>query len=308
MSKINIPEALFLLNNHHVVAIPTETVYGLAARYDDEVAIEKIFAEKKRPKSDPLIVHVGHRDQVKELIKSPHPFLLHLMDEFWPGPLTLLAYKKKSVLDIVTANSLKVAIRMPSHPVALEILQKLNIPLVAPSANLFGHTSPTTFEHVEKEFKGTIPIVDGGPCTQGIESTILEFQEISPKKAKIILHRPGPLTASMIEKEIIKFPHLNISIEEQFSSLQAPGTMESHYAPRIPLYLIDEGDDDGHEIKLPMKAAEAAEQLYALLREGEESQKSYLWIKKRPLQEYQEDPLWASVWNRLLKASSPLPS
>ncbi len=226
---IDIEQAAALLRAGELVAIPTETVYGLAGNALDEVAVSHIFAVKNRPSFDPLIVHIAFQEQLQELTQEvPAPARL-LAEVFWPGPLTLLLPRQRIIPDLVTAGSPLVALRIPQHPLALALLQQLPFPLAAPSANPFGYISPTTAQHVAQQLGDKIPyILDGGPCTVGVESTIVGFVD-----GKITIYRKGGISIESIEKivgAVAVQPHST-------SRPQAPGMLKSHYAPRVPLLL-----------------------------------------------------------------------
>jgi len=210
-----------------VVAIPTETVYGLAANAFDEQAVNQIFALKKRPAYNPLIVHIGRKEQVEELAQNIPATAHRLMEAFWPGPLTLLLHKKNSVGDRITAGKSTVAIRMPNHRLTLALLQKLPFPLVAPSANRFNHISPTQPEHVRLSLGANAPfILDGGACTLGIESTIIGFSGDKP-----VLYRWGALSREDIE--IVAGPLTLHELDE--NDIRSPGQLKKHYAPHTAM-------------------------------------------------------------------------
>ncbi len=197
---VTVAEAIARLQTGGIVAIPTETVYGLAARIDDEGALKQIFAVKKRPFFDPLIVHVADLATAKRLSRDWPPVFDVLAQAFWPGPLTLIAPKAEMVSSLITSGLDTVALRLPNHPVAQEILQKLQMPVAAPSANMFGRTSPTSASHVEKEFSGEVPVVDGGPSQVGVESTVVCWDPNSPQTLHIL--RPGGVSRSDLQTEL----------------------------------------------------------------------------------------------------------
>ena len=223
-----VKEAIALLREGKLVAIPTETVYGLAGNALDENAVLEIFSVKERPAFDPLIVHVGAMEDVFHYV-SDIPFgAQELMEAFWPGPLTVVMNKKNIIPDIVTSGLNTVGMRMPAHPLALELLQQLNFPLAAPSANPFGYISPTTALHVSDQLNGKIPyILDGGNCPVGVESTIVGFEE-----GDCVVYRLGGLTLEEIRK-VTGTVRLQINSS---ADPKAPGMMKSHYAPRKPFY------------------------------------------------------------------------
>jgi L-threonylcarbamoyladenylate synthase len=224
----DILKAAEFLNSNELVAIPTETVYGLAGNALLDEVVLKIFKLKGRPAFDPLIVHVGAIDKIHQYAKDIPDRAFDLMQQFWPGPLTLLLNKKNNIPDLVTSGLERVALRIPNHPLTLELLKMLDFPLAAPSANPFGYISPTTAGHVADQFTNKIPyILDGGPCAVGIESTIIGFEENN-----CIVYRLGGIRIAEVEKVVGRVTiQLNSS-----SNPTAPGMLKSHYAPSIPLY------------------------------------------------------------------------
>ncbi|MFS0876496.1 L-threonylcarbamoyladenylate synthase [Solibacillus isronensis] len=232
----NYTQAVDLLNNGEIVAFPTETVYGLGAVATNEQAVKKIFAAKGRPSDNPLIVHIGTVEEVSLYTTNISEIAQKCMDAFWPGPLTLVMHAKPNVLaPSVTAGLDSVGIRMPDHPVALELLQTLKKPLAAPSANRSGKPSPTKAEHVFEDLQNIIPcILDGGMTGIGLESTVLDVTLDTP-----VILRPGGVTKEMLEAVI--GPVVEPSLEQQKieSTPKAPGMKYTHYAPDAPVYLID---------------------------------------------------------------------
>lgn len=228
----NISKAIEILNNEDLVAIPTETVYGLAGNIFSETAIQKIFTTKKRPKFNPLIVHLHSANQLKEIISYIPEKALLLSQTFWPGPLTLVLPKKNIIPDLVTAGKDTVAIRIPNHRLTLDLLKNLDFPLAAPSANPFGSISPTTAEHVKNYFDGQLKMVlDGGACEAGIESTIVGFDNEDP-----VIYRLGSTSIEDIEKVVGKVKVQNRSESQPV----APGMLSRHYAPSTPTFLVDD--------------------------------------------------------------------
>jgi L-threonylcarbamoyladenylate synthase len=219
-----------LLMQGQLVAIPTETVYGLAANALDEDAVLKIFKAKNRPHFNPLIIHLHSWETVKEYVVEIPTDAEALAEKFSPGPITLLLEKKLSVPDLVTAGSPKVAVRIPGHTLTSALLSKLDFPLAAPSANPFGYVSPTTAQHVFDGLNGKIPyILDGGPCQIGLESTIVDFDN-----QQVIIRRQGGVSVEEIERALGKKVMVQTGVEEH---PVAPGQLKSHYATSTPLYL-----------------------------------------------------------------------
>lgn len=227
----NIEIAKQLLEQGELVAIPTETVYGLAGNALNEVAVLEIFKVKDRPQFDPLIVHVASLEKAKELVDDFPEKAERLAARFWPGPLTLLLKKKPHIPDLVTSGLDTVGVRCPNHELTRALLQQLPFPLAAPSANPFGYISPTRAEHVNEQLGDKIKyILDGGECVVGIESTIVGFEDDYP-----VVYRLGGLGIEQIESVVGKVRvQLNTS-----SNPQAPGQLKSHYAPKKKMMLGD---------------------------------------------------------------------
>jgi L-threonylcarbamoyladenylate synthase len=219
-----------LLEDGEIVAIPTETVYGLAANALNEAAVIKIFEAKNRPQFNPLIIHVSSADTAMQWVKDFPPQADLLAKAFWPGALTLLLDKNEKIPDLVTAGHSKVAIRVPAHPLTLELLNKLDFPLAAPSANPSGYVSPTTAQHVKDGLEGKIPyILDGGSCEVGLESTIIGWDE----SGRAVIYRAGGISkeaiAQVLEQEVI-------SLSTAAENPATPGMLKSHYATTTPLH------------------------------------------------------------------------
>jgi L-threonylcarbamoyladenylate synthase len=235
----DIEAAAKILREGGTVAFPTETVYGLGANALDPVAVAKIFAAKGRPSWDPLIVHVGDREML-ERVAVVTAQAEKLIGAFWPGPLTLLLERTKEVPDAVTAGRPLVGVRMPSHPLALALIRAAGVPIAAPSANRFGHTSPTTAVHVLEDLDGRIDaVLDGGPTTVGVESTVLD-----PGQEPMLIYRPGAVTAEMIEAVAGAARVFRPAVAADGnpsgtpSSMPSPGVGIRHYAPRAKLILV----------------------------------------------------------------------
>lgn len=230
----DIQKAARLLKRGKLVAIPTETVYGLAANAFNEEAVLSIFEAKNRPHFDPLIVHSSSAEWVKQHVANIPPIAQTLMDEFWPGPLTLVLPKKPVVPDVVTSGLDNVAVRVPQHPMTQDLIRLLDFPLAAPSANPFGYVSPTTAQHVEDQLGDKVDyILDGGSTTVGLESTIIGFEEAKP-----VVYRLGGLSIDVIE-DLIGPVEMGLNMS---SDPKAPGMLKSHYAPGKPLYFGNPGE------------------------------------------------------------------
>lgn len=238
--KDAVREAAALLRAGEVVGLPTETVYGLAADAFNAAAVAKVFAAKDRPSFDPLIVHIASRGDLKNVAIIPEDILEtvnKLTAAFWPGPLTILLPKHPDVPDLVTSGLPTVAVRQSAHPIFRAINKELGKPIAAPSANRFGSISPTSASAVVKELGGKIPlVVDGGACSEGVESTIISIEPREGKKPVFYLHRAGPVTKEQLQD----FGKVEKFRPQSGEALQAPGQLASHYAPRTPLLLLED--------------------------------------------------------------------
>ena len=227
----NINEAAVVIKQGGLVAFPTETVYGLGADGLNPIAVAKIFEAKKRPTFNPLILHIADKIWLKRFSHYDDGRINQLINKFWPGPLTFVLPKTDIVPDIVTAGNPTVAVRMPDHKVALELILKSETPIAAPSANKFGHLSPTDAQHVVKSLGDKVDIIlDGGKCSVGVESTILELYN-----DEIYLLRPGGVSKEEIENEIGKIKSGKTNKDKP----NAPGQLPFHYAPSIPLDFLN---------------------------------------------------------------------
>ncbi len=307
----DVSQAVALLQNGVTVAIPTETVYGLAANALNEEAVLKIFEVKNRPHFDPLIVHVAGKEHIEKYVTDiPEP-AKKLMEAFMPGPVTLLLKKKTIIPDLVTSGLDTVAIRIPQHPLALELLRQLDFPLAAPSANPFGYISPTTAQHVYDQLQGKIPyILDGGATDVGVESTIVGFD-----KNAVIVYRLGGLAIHEIENLVGK---VLININESSNPL-APGSLKSHYAPKkkllffpdtkpleknIAVIAFDQFDKNYPEEKQVLLSPsgdlhEAARNLFSVMRQLDNGNAELIITVKFP-----EHGLGLAINDRLKRASS----
>jgi len=276
--------AAALLRAGELVAFPTETVYGLGANALDAAAVEKIFAAKGRPYSSPLIVHVADAAMARELAAEWPEAAEKLAARFWPGPLTIVVPKKAIIPDVVTAGLPSVGLRVPAHPVALELLRAAGIPLAAPSANRFTELSPTTAAHVRAAFPDLM-VIDGGACPVGIESTVISFVGGRPR-----ILRPGMVSRTQIEEVI--------GPVEVGAGAESPGQHVRHYSPRTRVVLGDApAGGRGVRIACGDSAAAFAEGLYARLHELDQMGLDWIAIEMPP-----DTPEWAGVRDRLMRA------
>jgi L-threonylcarbamoyladenylate synthase len=231
-----IEHAANLLRRGELVVFPTETVYGLGADALQPDALKGIFAAKGRPFSDPLIVHIADYEELAALTTSLPAMTRRLAQAFWPGPLTLVLPRGPRVPSIITAGMETIAIRMPAHPVARALIQQLGSPIAAPSANRFMHVSPTTAEHVLSDLQGRVPLIlDGGPCSVGVESTILDLSADVPT-----ILRPGGISLERLRTVLPEVrPPVRREVQSEEQAQRAPGQLATHYAPGIPLLLFD---------------------------------------------------------------------
>lgn len=233
---VDVAHAARLLRDGKLVSFATETVYGLGANALDVNAVARVFAVKNRPHFDPLIVHIAERSWLSRLVSAWPEEAERLANRFWPGPLTLVLPKTELVPDLVTSGLPSVAVRMPSHPLALELLRLADVPVAAPSANPFGQLSPTRAEHVVERLGDQIDyVLDGGPCSVGVESTVLLLE---PDRA--VLLRPGGVSLEEIESVIAP---VAMPVRESTSDREAapsPGMLPQHYAPRTPLAIVED--------------------------------------------------------------------
>lgn len=330
-SEKTLAEFTHRLNSGIPVVMPTETVYGLAAKIDNPESIKRVFEIKKRPFFDPLIVHISEIDQLRMLSHFESPILEILIQKFWPGPLTLVLPKSSFVSDLITSGLDSVGVRFPNHPIAINLIKSVKCPLAAPSANLFGKTSPTNPLHVETEFKSKdLWILDGGDCHIGIESTVVK---VSEKNGIIILSilRKGFITESQIQTAL-NGHEANYQIKNVEDKKESPGHMKHHYMPEVPMIFLNhpinfndlkekiQSDfnlipDEIDQIKIlkPKKIesfvtldfstdpAIACRELYGKLRSASEKNKDLIIFEKKS---YMKGELWDSFLERIHKASS----
>lgn len=230
-------QAAALLRANEVVAFPTETVYGLGANAASTAAVKKIFQAKGRPSDNPLIVHIADHNQLEEIAADIPRVAYTLIEQFWPGPLTLILKKKGNVIcDEATAGLSTIAVRMPAHPVALALIQESSLPIAAPSANLSGRPSPTSAMHVLADLNGKIAgVVDGGETGIGVESTVLDCTTEIPT-----ILRPGGVTKEQLE-QVIGRVNVDAALLDEKQVPKSPGMKYAHYAPKSPLIIVDGG-------------------------------------------------------------------
>lgn len=245
-------QAADILRAGGLVALPTETVYGLGTNALDAAAVTRIFAAKQRPKWDPVIVHIADEKMLDGLVRDVPEAARKLMKAFWPGPLTLLLPRTDAVPDVVTAGRALMGVRMPSHPVALELIRRAGVPVAAPSANTFSHTSPTTATHVLEDLDERIDaVLDAGPTEHGVESTVLD-----PCQSPMVIYRPGAVTRDQIREVAgpVEIFHDSGALKAKpREALPSPGVGLRHYAPKAKLLLIE-----GELADLATRLAEAA--------------------------------------------------
>jgi len=316
---VTLDDAAGIVVGGGVVAFPTETVYGLGARADDDAAVAKIFEVKGRPSNHPLIVHV-HDMAAAQLFAGTLPAVAErLMQAFWPGPLTVVVPRASGIAAAAAGGQASVALRCPAHPLAQALLQtckERGVPgIAAPSANRFGGVSPTRAEHVCEEFGGSVPVLDGGPCPVGIESSIIDCTRAHP-----VLLRPGTLTRSQIESAAGDWLR-----DADADAPRASGTLASHYAPRATLRLMDGPSlqtayavlgelpptlavysrtvsmPSGGALRrrMPDDARACAQELFAVLRELDASGATLIWVETPP-----DDAQWDGVRDRLRRAAA----
>ncbi len=315
-SSVHFDTALSILKKGGVVAIPTETVYGLAGSALSEDALKKIFQIKKRPFFNPLIVHCFGEEQMRLFHQEKHPLLRKMINHFCPGPLTFVLDKTKKVHPFITAGHKKVGLRIPNHPLTLTLIEKMGTALCAPSANLFGQLSPTQAEHVSHIFGEQVFILDGGPCQLGIESTVLE-PDFENRSFRIL--RPGSISKEELLRWLKKENLKNWEVKYASSSA-SPGNLKHHYQPEVPLIVIDlkkgffpeEKKIESYlSKKFPKKIFKqlylknspeiTARTLYQELRVFSQNSSHIIYVCKRP---EQSNAHWKAIWDRLDKACS----
>jgi len=283
---MELAEAAARLRAGEVIAFPTETVYGLGANALDERAVKRIYELKGRPATSPLIVHVSSVEMARGLVREWPAMAGELAARWWPGPLTLVLPKQPRVPGIVTAGLDTVGVRMPDHPIALDLIDRAGIPLAAPSANRFTQLSPTTAAHVREAFGDAVPVVDGGPCKVGIESAVVSLAGPAP-----LLLRPGTLDLGPMD-----------TAAAPDGAHASPGLHEHHYQPRTPLLLTaDPPSGRGRYVRVADLAAdpeEYARNLYSLLHRLDREDLDWIALEPPP-----SGPAWAGIRDRLSRAA-----
>lgn len=290
--------AVEILRKGGLVAFPTETVYGLGGDASNERAVRAIFRVKGRPENHPLIVHLHSVDQLGAWAESVPQAAVELGRRFWPGPLTLILKKADSVSTLVTGGQDTVGLRVPDHPTVLALLREFGGGVAAPSANRFGRVSPTSADHVRQDLGGDVDfILDGGPCTIGVESTIVDFSSGEP-----VILRPGGLTRERLEEALGRPVPVHGA-----GAVRVSGRLESHYAPKAVVVVVPPGDaarmaselrEKGRKVALLTEKDVAAPEVYASLRRADESGAEVIVV---PLPE--ESGLGLAVADRLRKAA-----
>ncbi len=297
--SLSISEAAAKIRRGELVAFPTETVYGLGANALDAAAVQRIYELKGRPATSPLIVHVASVQMAREIAAEWPPFAETLARRWWPGPLTLVLPKRPTIPNIVTAGLPTVGVRMPNHPLALELIREAGVPIAAPSANRFASLSPTTAEHVRQAFGDSVEVLDGGPAQVGIESTVVAIEG-----GKLKLLRPGMISLGDIEQYGVG----------DDSAHPAPGMHQRHYSPRTPVLLVA-GPKQlpgrlgaylwhrhpglvSRSIHMPADAHRYAARLYAALHELDAEGWPWIGVESPP-----DTPDWTALRDRLQRAA-----
>ena len=307
-------QALKLLKEGEVVTVPTETVYGLAGRIDSDKAIKKIFEIKKRPSFDPLIVHCYDSEMAKQFIDknflTQHETILDLLwKNFSPGPFTIVVPKNEKVSSAITSDQSTVALRIPQHPLTRKLIQELGVPLAAPSANIYSQLSPTKAEDVLEIFSNQVPVLDGGNCEMGLESSIVQ---IDFDNKKVFILRPGAIISKDLKNVLEDF-----EVVEKKESRQ-PGGQKKHYQPKVPLWIVETQKQESEVIgflkqknstknikalNLDHSPQLAARHLYSQLRDLSQDGNNLIFVIRNKSHNTEH---WQVIWNRLEKASSQI--
>jgi L-threonylcarbamoyladenylate synthase len=299
MTSLSIQEAARILREGGLVAFPTETVYGLGANALDAAAVARIYEMKGRPPTSPLIVHAWSIEMARALVTEWPREAEELAQRWWPGPLTLVLPKAPAIPDIVTAGLPTVGVRIPAHPLALQLIETAGVPLAAPSANRFKELSPTTAAHVRAAFGDQIPVLDGGPTRVGIESTVVSIAD-----GKVTLLRPGMIALGEIEKAVT--PE---------GAHPSPGMAARHYSPRTPLLLVNTPSEmpdrrgayvwwntsglTARSLRMPNDPVAYAHRIYSVLHDLDEENWPWIAVEAPP-----DSSDWAAIADRLKRAAS----
>ena len=293
---LELSDAAETIRRGGLVAFPTETVYGLGANALDRQAVRRIYEAKGRPSSSPLIVHVCDLEMARSLTREWPSMATVLAASFWPGPLTLVLKKAEVVPDELTAGLDSVAIRIPRHAIALELIRLAGVPIAAPSANRFTQISPTTAGHVRSGLGDLVDaILDGGPTDIGIESTVVTLTGDEP-----VLLRPGTISLAELEEATgVKW----LARNSEASSSESPGLHRRHYAPRTPFFVLRAGrpgpTGNGRILEMPADARSYAQTLYAEMHKADAEGWDWIAVREPP-----DGPAWAGIRDRLKRASS----
>jgi L-threonylcarbamoyladenylate synthase len=301
MSQID--EAVKILRAGGLVAFPTETVYGLGADATNGGAVRRIFEVKGRPSTNPLICHVADETVARRYVQQWPLASSRLAERFWPGPLTIVVAKTQAIVDDVTAGLQTVGLRVPDHPLTLELLRTFDGLIAGPSANRSTHVSPTAAQHVRDELGDAVDLVlDGGPCRVGIESTVLDMSTGTPT-----ILRPGGISREQIE-QVIGPVQMKAILAEASTPTASPGQHPVHYAPRTPAFRFDPRDRTNLDttnaavVELTLDPETYARNLYARLRMLDQQGLRAIYIEMPP-----DLPEWAAVRDRITRATKPLP-
>lgn len=302
-TSANIQLAAQMLENGELIGMPTETVYGIAASLNQPEAVARIFRVKGRPEGHPLIVHLAKPEQGFDLSSDIGPYFERLASAFWPGPLTMVLPKSDRVPSVATGGLDTVAIRVPKHPVALELLSILDAPVTAPSANRFTRLSPTQAGHIDREIAEHLALIlDGGQCQVGIESTVLDLTGETPR-----ILRPGHITPQMISQVV----GVDVCIAGDMDGNKSPGLHPKHYSPRATVVLCEslsadqsgltfDAAENANQISMPKDPVAYAARLYSELQKLDDLGVDHIFIAAPPVA-----PAWTAVWDRIKRSAHP---